>query len=205
MICQEHIRISGTKEKSMKVNKIIEYACLMLNKASLLDSPIFLGQEDENEERSAQLTAILQCVNSTLLKVATYYKPLTASIVLDSKEQIDLSSKVDQTIQNILSVKTVGGRLVSYKIEGKYILLPNVGEVCISYSYYPKEVDFGEEVSYFAEEIAERILAYSVVSDYYFHNGIEDEMTRYDEEFQNAMRTITRKKAEIYIKPRRWV
>lgn len=197
--------ISGTKEQNMKVNKIIEYACLMLDKESLLNSPILLGQEDEEQERKNQLVTLLHCVNSTILKIANYYKPLTASIKLNSDQPIDLSKKVGHMVQNILAVKTVSGVTVTFKIEGKYIFVPYVGEIMITYSYYPNEVEFGQEVTYFAEDIHERILALSVVSDYYFQKGIADEMARYDEEFQNAMRTITRKKAEIYIKPRRWV
>ncbi len=189
----------------MKVNKIIEYACVMLDKEDLMGSPILLGQEDSDEERKKELTLLLKCVNYTMIKLVTHYKPLVSSMTVSTSEPIAMREHTEHIIHNILSVKTLAGASVEYSIQEDKILCPNVGQVVIKYSYYPKEVAFGEDITYYAEDIHEQIVALSVVSDYYFIKGFEEEMNRYDEEFQKAIANIARKKSEIYIKPRRWV
>lgn len=189
----------------MKVNKIIEYACIMLDKGALLASPIFHGEGDSDHERKSELNSILQCVNYTILKIVSQYKPLTACVTVSGQDQVCLSKITGHTIQNILSITASSGESVAYKIVGNKIVMPTSRDVTIKYSYFPSDVTFGEELDFFVEDIHERVVALSVVADYYFSKGIMDEMERFDTEFQNVMCTLTRKKAEIYIKPRRWV
>ena len=187
----------------MEVNKIIQQACTFLGREDLKVSPILLGEVDEDTERVEELELLLKCVNYTLVKIATYYKPLTAQVVADAKNQISLAA-IDESILNILSVKDSNDCSVEYKIVGNKIICSNVGRVTITYSYYPKEVTFGDVCNNYLEGVHEQMIALGVVSDYYFMKGMTDEMQTYDAEFHNVMKYITRKKSEIYIKPRRW-
>lgn len=197
--------INGIKGEYMIVNKIIEYVCMMLDKNDLLLSPLLSGQEDTDEDRREDVELILKCINFSNVKLATLYQPLTKSVTVDSSNPVVLTTYETKQVLNILSVKDQFGESVAYRLEGKKIILPYIGLVTIKYSYYPDDVTYGDQCIDMVEGIHDQIFALSVASDYCFFKGLNDEMSKFEEEFQNQIKNIVRKKSDIYIKPRRWI
>ena len=100
----------------MKVKDIVEYACVFMGKEELLASNIFDEEGDApDENQTKDLNLIIRCVNNITSEIAADYLPiLKQKEVTFTDGKINISS-IDNKIQEVVNIKTLGGKSLNYK------------------------------------------------------------------------------------------
>lgn len=188
----------------MTAKEIIKNVCIYLGKEEILDSELF---EADGEKISTQmqkdLDKMLKCINDITEELATEYLPITKSKIVDLSDGTINLYDIDEYIFEILSVKTLTGRILRYVISnGKMICLAS--RVEITYKVYPQEITFESEAENFGGKLSPRVIAYGVASEYCFLEMLYDDATLWESRYKNALLNIQRKKGELKLKKRGW-
>lgn len=188
----------------MKVKEILKNVCIYLGKEELLASNYFESDGQElTENLQKDLNKILKCYNFITSEIASDYLPILKSKEITLKNgEIDVFD-IDDSIQEIVSIKNKNGKNLKYKYLGnKIICLATNVEVL--YKVYPKEVGLEDEGESFGGRLSARILAYGVASEYCYQEMLYDDASIWENRYKNALLSGMRKKGEIKLKSRGW-
>ena len=186
----------------MEVKQILKMCATMLQLKDIgliLDSSEYLD-ECENKD----LNLLKDCVNLVCNTIACDYINAIKSKLIDNKTgEINFSDISEDRIYKILKVKNVYGDRVPFTITTNGIICDK-GSLSITYSYFPREYGFNDQIDVFKTRITERVFAFGVCSEYLYILGNSDDASIFEDRFKNAMRNIVRKQNEIIMPKRRW-
>ena len=188
----------------MKVKEILKNVCVYLGKEELLASNYF---EDEGEELSEQskkdLNKILNCLNYISSEIASDYLPIIKSKEITLKNGEIGVFDIDESIQEIVSIKNKFGKNLKYKYIGDKIICLATKAV-VEYKVYPKEVGLDDNAESFGGRLSSRVIAYGVASEYCYQEMLYDDASIWENRYKNALLVNSRKKGEIKLKNRGW-
>lgn len=151
-----------------------------------------------------------QIITETLLKyfniveneLALDYLPLIAEdVVSTTTGQVDFS-KLSKSAVRILSVKDKDGNSLKYDLFTQYLVAQS-GELTIRYTYTPTPKGLYEEAEYKLYASC-RMIAYGIVTQYYYVNGMFDEGEIWNKKYREAIAAVYRANPAGVIASRRW-
>ncbi len=184
----------------MFVKKILQNVATLLqlkNVAKFLKSADF---PDVTEELADEINLLVDCVNFVNNIIATDYIQLKKTVSIATKNgKIPFTDLSQSTIYNIVSVKDSSGNKLVFKVFPEY-LKTVVGNVFVSFAFFPDDVELTGSVSDYATKLSERIFAYGVASEYLFIKGNIDDAAMWNERFKQGLKIITRPMHNVSLK-----
>ena len=104
-------------------------------------------------------------------------------------------------VLEIYSIKDRLGRNVNYKIFDSYIFVC-AKEVEVIYSTSADVLALEDD---FSSTLPERIFAYGVAREHFFHNGFYEDANMWEGRFKGSLEIVLRKKTQVHIPKRRWL
>ncbi|MBQ0017549.1 MAG: hypothetical protein KBT30_02840 [Clostridiales bacterium] len=156
-----------------------------------------------NEQTEKQLRLILDCINIVELMISSEYKPL----IYEEEIQVEnCEFNIDNLSQKLAKIKqiTYGYSKQNYELVNNKIIMKD-GKYKIKYSYYPKEVDFDEEVDDYSGNLALLTFCYGVCFEYLLISGAFEEADMWKEKFEQSLTNNFRSIKSTFIKGRRWL
>lgn len=188
----------------MTAKEIIKNVCVYLGKEELLNSSFFETDGQEiTEKQQKDLNKMLQCLNYTTEELATEYIPILKTNQFSLCDGSIKLSEIDDNLQEIISVKTIGGKTLRYAITGEKLICL-ASKVEITYKVYPSIITLQSQAESFGGRLSARVIAYGVASEYCFLEMLYDDATIWETRFKNALLVAQRKKGEIKLKKRGW-
>ena len=155
-------------------------------------------------EQQKEISLLVDCVNLTNSNIATNYVKLYATKkIVSYSDLITYSSITNETIYDIVSVKNSYGKDVNFSLTTSGIEV-KAGTYYVRYTYFPKDVEYEDEITNFPLKISERIFVYGVVSEYLYVKGVFDEAQMWEEKFKLEMKNTQRQQKNLKIKSSRW-
>jgi len=170
----------------------------------------YIGKEKEVGAYLDSANPEGQLITETLLKIfnivenelALDYLPLIAEdVVSTTTGQVDFS-KLSKAAVRILSVKDEDGKSVKYDLFTQY-LVAQPGELKIRYTYTPTIKGFYQETDY-KLYASSRMIAYGMVAQYYYVNGMFDEGEIWNKKYREAIAAAYRASPAGVVASRRW-
>ena len=186
----------------MEVNKILKLSATLLQLNGLdeiIDNSEFLRENDNDD-----LKLLMKSINLVTNLIATDYINLTKTKKVNNRSGIvKFKDLADEAIYKIIKVKNVFGENIPFKITSDGIDCLQ-GSVVVTYSYFPKEYSYNDNIDVFDMGLTERVVAFGVVSEYLFIKGNSDDASVWEDRFKNGMRPIVRHRHEVVMPKRRW-
>ncbi len=171
----------------------------------------YLGDEDASvNNKTAQhprLKLLVKCANLVIKEIATDYIPLTETEEVEIDNGNISYEKLLHRVLEILSVKNVkNGIYTNFRMNPTECVLENkdIKKALVKYTYLPVDIEIDEQCP-ISPIISAKTLALGICAEYSLIEGMYEQSVMYSERFKEDMRTATRKKGEIRIKPRRWL
>lgn len=170
----------------------------------------YLGDEDASiNAQTAQhpkLKLLVKCGNLVIKEIAAEYAPLIAEEVVDV---VDGEIRLDSLLHRASQIRKVVDEASG--LESDFYYTPtacvlsnkNVKRAAVKYSYMPLEIDIEEECP-ISPIVSAKTLALGICAEYSMISGMYEQSVAYSDRFKEDMRSATRKKGEIRVKPRRW-
>lgn len=170
----------------------------------------YLGDEDAavntQTAQHPRLKLLVKCANLVIKEIATEYIPL---IERESAQVKDGTINYDRLLHRVLEVLEV--RDADSDIPSDCYMGPSECRVAnsgmkkalIKYSYLPMDVSIDEQCP-LSPLVSAKTLALGICAEYSLIEGMYEQSVMFSDRFKEDMRTATRKKGEIKIKPRRW-
>lgn len=178
----------------MKTEKLIELSAKFLN----IEKFVSGEQKDQNV-----VSLLMTALNNVISEIAEEYIPfLKKEKVLVENGKI-LYSDLSQKVKEIVRVNS-NKQKVSFSLFEKGIEVDANGEVEITYSYIPKEVELGEEIE-FPVGVTERTVACGVAGEYALMSERYEECVNYDNRFLSGIKAVKRTKKERKLPYWRWI
>lgn len=188
----------------MEIVNIIKNACVFLQKDELLDITELGGTSTSTTAQQKEINMLLRCLNLVYNEIATDYIPLIKTEKVASTNGEILFSSLTNKILDIKRIEDKYGIRVNYKLYPDKILTID-GEVCLTYSYEPEELeDLTSTMESFSEKLTERVFAYGVAMEYSFISGLHDDASIWETRFKDGLLIAVRKKSEMRLPARRW-
>ncbi len=188
----------------MEIVNIIKNACVFLQKDELLETTELGGVSVSTNAQKKELNILFRCLNLVYNEIATDYIPLIKTEKLSSNNGEILFSSLTNNILDIKRIEDKYGIRVNYKLYPDRILTTD-GEVSLTYSYEPEELeDLESTMESFSEKLTERVCAYGVAMEYSFISGLHDDASIWETRFKDGLLIAVRKKSEIHLPARRW-
>ena len=188
----------------MTAKEIIKNVCIYLGKEEILNSNFYeTSGQDLTIEQQKDVDKMIDCLNYITEELATEYLPILRTKQIELSEgKVDLV-KIDENLQEIISVKTFSGKTLKYAITNeKMICLAS--RVEITYKVYPNKITINSNAENFGGKISARVIAYGVASEYCFLEMLYDDATLWETRYKNALLVAQRKKGELKLKKRGW-
>lgn len=186
----------------MLVKEIIKKVVNFTNNYELSKS-MELGEYTDTQQREIDL--LVDCVNLTNSNIATNYIHLIKTKdVYNGTGTIQYSKITNEMIYNIISVTTKLGTKIDFNVRSEGIET-KMGDVRITYSYFPSDVNLEDKILSYPTKVNERIFVFGVISEYYYAKGVFDEAQIWEEKFKLEMRNLMRSPSTKTIKKRRWL
>lgn len=182
----------------------------MTIKEILIVASRYIGKEKEVGSYLDSANPEGQLITETLLKIfnivenelALDYLPLIAEdVVSTTTGQVDFS-KLSKSAVRILSVKDKDGKSVKYDLFTQYLVAQS-GELTIRYTYTPTPKGLYGEAEYKLYASC-RMIAYGIVTQYYYVNGMFDEGEIWNKKYREAIAAIYRANPAGVVASRRW-
>lgn len=180
-------------------------------KEAIQISLTYLGDEDASvNSKTAQhprLKLLVKCANLVIKEIATEYMPLLAEEVVSAENGKITYDKFVNRVLEILSVSnTKNGLESNFRMNPTECILSNtdIQKALVKYSYLPTDIDI-DEICPISPMVSAKTLALGICAEYCLIEGMYEQSVMYSDRFKEDMRTATRKKGEIKIKPRRWL
>lgn len=171
----------------------------------------YLGDEDASvNNKTAQhprLKLLVKCANLVIKEIVTDYIPLTETEEVEVTDGKISYEKLLHRVLEILSVKNVkNGIFTNFKMNPAECILENkdIQKAEIRYNYLPTDIEIDEQCPV-SPMVSAKTLALGICAEYSLIEGMYEQSVMYSDRFKEDMRTATRKKGEIKIKPRRWL
>lgn len=183
----------------MLVKDVIIKACDFIGKeemsAKLKAGETLASQEDELIE------TLVKQFNLVREEIASEYQPILKSESFVVKNfKLEFSS-FSSPVLEIYSIKDRLGRNVNYKIFDGYIFVCGK-DVEVIYSTLAEGLTIEDE---FSATLPERIFAYGVAREYFFHNGFYEDANMWEGRFKGSLEIVLRRKSRVQIPKRRWL
>ena len=186
----------------MKVRNVISLAAANLGREDLVACA-----EDCAAEPFGELASLLRCYNLVENEVALDYFPL-------KREETFRKEKFEEGILpfkafayapvEILSVKGESGLPLSHKIRPDALVLPeNATQVCILYTYSPKEKEWGDDAEV-CPPVSARLLSFGVCCEFCLTNGQYGEAAAWEKKYREALRAADVRHKKLTVRSRRW-
>ncbi len=187
----------------MKVRNVISLAAANLGREDLV-----AGAEDCAAEPFGELSSLLRCYNLVENEVALdYFPPKTEECftAADLSEEGFLPyTAFSHAPVEILSVKGESGLPLSHESRTSGLVLPqNVTQVCVSYTYSPKEKEWGDDAEVMPQ-VSERLLSFGVCCEFCLTNGQYAEAATWEKKFREALRAANVGHKKLTVRSRRW-
>ncbi len=170
----------------------------------------YLGDEDAGiNSQTAQhpkLKLLVKCANLVIKEIAGEYLPLIEEEVVDVKDgRFSFESMLHKVCEIRAVVDEQSGLASDFYHSPTHCVLTNkdVQRARVKYSYIPLDIDIEEECP-LPPLVSAKTLALGICAEYSMISGMYEQSVMYSDRFKEDMRTATRKKGEIKIKPRRW-
>ncbi len=189
----------------MKVKEILTDVATYLNMPDLLETTLFDGSKTATDEQKNIIDFLIKCCNLVVNQIATeYYTFKDKKKVSSTNGKINYSSISFYPIVDIIKVKR-GGVDVKYVCHSTYLEVP-VGEIEVEFAFTPSPATMvSSNIELYNYKINPRVIAYGVVAEYYYINGIYDDATIWDNRFKTSLNGIVRPKKDVIIKSRLWI
>ncbi len=182
----------------MKVRNVISLAAGNLGREDLVAQIEACAAEPFGE-----LYSLLRCYNLVENEVALDYFPLIFEEEFNADGAL-LYKDFTYAPVEILSVKGESGSPLSCKtLPAKLVLPQNAKRVRISYTYSPKEKEWGDDVEA-ALQVSERLLSLGVCSEFCLTNGQYGEAATWEKKFREALRAAGVRHRKLSVRSRRW-
>lgn len=178
------------------LKKVVNYTC----NYELYDA---ISKDTFSDSQQKEINLLIDCVNLTNCNIATNYVKLIDSKEMYNSGTINYSKITNQTIYDIISVKSKSGKVLDYVLTSSGINT-SIGFVTVKYSYFPADLEYGDTLTNFPTKINERIFVYGVISEYLYVKGVFDEARVWEEKFKLEIQSLLRQQNPKIIKQRRW-
>ena len=162
----------------MEINNVLEKV------ASLLDLPDDVVSEESSDEKC--LNQLVLAFNNVLCEVAEEYLPFYKTEKLVSFGGKIAYADFSERVYKIKGVSDQTDKKVKFKQKAEYLEVVEDGEYEITYTYLPKEVEFGGTVDT-PINLSERTMAYGVAGEFALITGRYDDSVNYDGRFSGAI------------------
>ena len=188
----------------MTVLQVLENASLYLD---LLDEfePFFSGEEVQVEdETQKEFNKLLYALNLIVVEILSEQtEVLTEEEINFENNSFDIS-KLSQDLNRVHSI-VKNKKEVKFKLFGDIIKSDVDGVVKIIYSYYPKQLESGDNLNFLNSKISLKTLSLGVASEYCFINGFFDDAKIWEERFEKSLQGNLKKLGKINLPNRRWL
>ena len=179
-------------------------------KEAIQISLTYLGDEDASiNTQTAQhpkLKLLVKCANLVIKEIVGEYIPLIEEEEIEVKESKISFEGLRHKVAEVRKIEDLDSGLTSdfyYTPTHCKVLNDGVKSARIVYSYTPLDIDIEEECP-LPPIVGAKTLALGICAEYSMICGMYEQSVMYSDRFKEDMRTATRKKGEIRIKPRRW-
>ena len=189
----------------MTTKQILEYACLFLGKEELLNSAYFINEGEQlTEENTKDLNLLKRCLDLVISEIASDYMPIIKSKEIEFENFACQISSIDNSIQEIISIKSKTGKNLFYKIvDNKIICKTNLADV--EYKVYPSKSELNGDCENFGGRIPDRVIAYGVCMEYCLVSLLFDDAQIWENRYKSSLLINSRKKSEMKLKKRRFI
>lgn len=153
----------------------------------------------------SDIDLIVNCINLTLTNIASNYVRLYACKEVTSVSKlIQYSDLCDNTINDIVSIKTKWGEPVPFTVTPTGIVVKN-GVFDVKFTYFPESVGLNDTIVDFKTKINDMVIIYGAVSEYLYAKGVYDDAVIWEDRFKTQLSTLTHIHKQVKLKNRDWV
>lgn len=178
----------------MKLKEVLKDAMLFIGKPELYSLSAFTeGGPVPTQDQQSDIDLLVRCFNLVYREVATNYVPLLhKQRVTFTDNRLEISA-LEKPLIYVRSLKTSGGKGVSYQIYPTHIEAETYSAV-LTYAFLPENVGLDDDVNLFAGQVLPEIMAYGVAREFELLNGDFPSADIWESRFKNALEVLHSKK-----------
>lgn len=186
----------------MLVKEIIKLSAEYLEMKNVID---YINGIDVDEAVLDDINNFVLAVNMVNNNIASSYIELNNITKINAVKNNIISFKniSENSIIEIKKITGCNGENIDFKIIPEGILVDKNCTCNICYSYFPKRVNFDDEINYYLS-VNDITFAFGVVAEFLYIKGNIDDAYLWDKKFKNSIFNLIRPKRNIVLANKGW-